>query len=193
MATCKDWRACYLTGIVKGESKMKKILAVILTIILSFSLVACFSTTSSPWGPSEPQGTEENLSGEINGDRNEEVEENIIDEDGYYTSKEDVALYIHIYDKLPNNFINKKEASNLGWKSSEGNLWEVTDKMSIGGDKFGNREKLLPMKEGRQYYECDINYEGGYRGPERLVYSNDGLIYYTEDHYESFTLLYGDE
>lgn len=131
---------------------------------------------------------EDNLSGAVY----EDVVDNI-EEDGHYTSKEDVALYIHTYDRLPKNFINKKEASNLGWKSSEGNLWDVTDEMSIGGDKFGNREKLLPIKDGRQYYECDINYEGGYRGAERIVYSNDGLIYYTEDHYESFTLLYGDE
>ncbi len=116
-----------------------------------------------------------------------------IEEDGHYTSKEDVALYLHTYDKLPGNFIKKREASDLGWESSKGNLWDVSDEMSIGGDKFGNREKLLPIKDGRQYYECDINYEGGYRGGERLVYSNDGLIYYTDDHYESFTLLYGDE
>lgn len=72
-------------------------------------------------------------------------------------------------------------------------MWDVTDKMSIGGDRFGNRENRLPIKAGRVYYECDINYKGGYRGPERLVYSNDGLIYYTGNHYDSFTLLYGDE
>lgn len=116
-----------------------------------------------------------------------------ITEDGHYTSKEEVALYIHTYDKLPPNYITKREASELGWEASEGNLWEVTDKKSIGGDKFYNREGKLPKKEGRQYYEADINYEGGYRGPERIVYSNDGLIYYTDDHYETFTLLYGDE
>ncbi|MFD1610106.1 ribonuclease domain-containing protein [Oceanobacillus luteolus] len=116
-----------------------------------------------------------------------------ITEDGHYTSKEEVALYIHTYNKLPPNYITKREASELGWEASEGNLWEVTDKKSIGGDKFYNREGKLPKKEGRQYYEADINYEGGYRGPERIVYSNDGLIYYTDDHYETFTLLYGDE
>ena len=117
----------------------------------------------------------------------------VITEDGHYTSKEEVALYIHTYNKLPPNYITKREASELGWEASEGNLWEVTDKKSIGGDKFYNREGKLPKKEGRQYYEADINYEGGYRGPERIVYSNDGLIYYTDGHYETFTLLYGDE
>lgn len=62
--------------------------------------------------------------------------------------------------------------------------------MSIGGDRFGNREGLLPDAEGRKWYECDINFSGGFRGAERIVYSNDGLIYYTSDHYESFTQLY---
>ena len=119
-----------------------------------------------------------------------EQDEPEIDEDGTYSGPLLVAKYIHTYNKLPSNYITKKEASKLGWESDEGNLWEVTDKMSIGGDKFGNKEGLLPKKEGRIYYECDVNYEGGYRGAERIVFSNDGLIFYTDDHYESFTQLY---
>ncbi len=113
-----------------------------------------------------------------------------VKKDGKYTSKEEVALYIHTYGKLPSNFITKRDAQDLGWESREGNLWEVTDKMSIGGDRFGNYEELLPVKNGRKYYECDINYKGGYRGDERIVYSNDGLIFYTNDHYETFEQLY---
>ena len=109
--------------------------------------------------------------------------------DGRYTSKMEVAAYLYQFKKLPANFITKNKASDLGWKASEGNLWKVTDKMSIGGDKFGNFEELLPKKSGRQYYECDINYKGGSRGAERIVYSNDGLIFYTKDHYKSFEQL----
>lgn len=109
-----------------------------------------------------------------------------IDKDGWYSSKEDVSLYIYTYGELPGNYITKEEAKSLGWDSSKGNLWEVADGMSIGGDTFGNREGLLPKEKGRQYYECDIDYEGGFRNAKRIVYSNDGLIYYTEDHYESF-------
>ena len=108
----------------------------------------------------------------------------------WYDTMEEVAVYLATYDDLPHNFITKKEAQQLGWVSSEGNLWDVTDEMSIGGDKFGNYEGLLPKKNGRQWYECDVNYRGGYRGSERILYSNDGLIYYTDDHYESFTQLY---
>ncbi len=104
-----------------------------------------------------------------------------------------VAAYLHAYGELPPNFIRKEDARALGWDSADGNLWDVTDGMSIGGDRFGNREGLLPEADGRVWYECDVNYAGGFRGAERIVYSNDGLIYYTDDHYESFTLLYGEE
>lgn len=113
-----------------------------------------------------------------------------LDEHGSYTSKESVAAYIHTYGHLPENYITKNEAEKLGWNSKEGNLWEVAPGMSIGGSKFGNYEGLLPDRKGRKYYECDIDYEGGYRGAKRIIYSNDGLIFYTEDHYESFEQLY---
>lgn len=164
---------------------MKKNLSLLLIILVTFVLAAC--------SPIETimEGIDSNID-TIEGNIEENSEENI-SEDGYYTDKDDVSLYIHTFDKLPNNYISKKEAMELGWQSSQGNLWDVTEKKSIGGDRFGNREGKLPIKEGRQYYECDINYEGGYRGSERIVYSNDGLIYYTKDHYENFVLLYGDE
>lgn len=110
-----------------------------------------------------------------------------IDENGEYSTPKEVAQYISIYKELPKNYITKKEAISLGWESNEGNLWEVTDRMSIGGDVFGNREGKLPDAQGRQWYECDVNYNGGFRGEERLVYSNDGLIYYSKDHYKTFT------
>ena len=112
---------------------------------------------------------------------------------GYeYSEPEEVALYLHAFDELPPNFITKYEARDMGWNSKEGNLWEVAYGYSIGGDEFGNREGLLPKAKNRQWYECDVNYEGDYRGSERIVFSNDGLIYYTDDHYESFELLYDD-
>ena len=118
------------------------------------------------------------------------IEKLSVEKDGRYTTPEDVAEYIHTFGTLPSNFITKKEAQKLGWNNKEGNLWDVTDQMSIGGDYFGNYEGLLPEADGRKYTECDVNYEGGYRGGERIVFSNDGLIFYTDDHYESFTQLY---
>ena len=113
-----------------------------------------------------------------------------IEENGTYTSKEEVALYLHTYGRLPDNFMTKKEAEAAGWVSKEGNLWEVAPGMSIGGSRFGNYEENLPDAEGRIWYECDINFDGTYRGTERIVYSSDGLIYYTGDHYETFEQLY---
>lgn len=126
----------------------------------------------------------------------ETVPEFVIDEEGHYTSKEEVALYIHTYGKLPSNYISKDEAEDLGWKKKDGEagqLHVVAPGMSIGGSYFGNYEGLLPEKKGRKYYECDINYVKGNRGAERIVYSNDGLIFYTGDHYESFEQLYPQE
>ena len=114
-----------------------------------------------------------------------------IDENGEYTSKDDVALYIHTYGHLPKNFVTKSEARAKGWEG--GSLEDYFPGCSIGGDKFGNREGVLPKKNGRTYTECDIDTKGKKsRGAKRIVFSNDGLIYYTDDHYETFTLLYGE-
>lgn len=113
-----------------------------------------------------------------------------VTEDGSYTTRDEVALYLHTFGRLPGNYITKKEAEKLGWDNKKGNLWEVAPGKSIGGSHFGNYEKLLPEKKGRKYYECDINYEGKYRGAERIIYSDDGLIFYTGDHYKTFEQLY---
>lgn len=113
-----------------------------------------------------------------------------VKEDGSYTSKEEVAVYIHTYGHLPSNYITKKEAQELGWVSSKGNLDEVAPGKSIGGNRFGNYDKMLPVEEDRTYYECDIDFDGGFRNEKRIIYSDDGLIFYTGDHYETFEQLY---
>ena len=130
-------------------------------------------TSATPEETSEPEAAPE--------------PEPTVDEDGEYTAPEDVALYIHTFGHLPDNFITKNQARDLGWDNSRGNLWDVAPGKSIGGDRFGNYEGLLP--DG-SYRECDVNYEGGYRGAERLIYGQDGSVYYTNDHYKSFTQLY---
>ena len=115
-----------------------------------------------------------------------------LEEEGAYTSKEDVAYYLFLYGHLPSNFITKKDAEALGWPG--GSLEPYAPGMCIGGNRFGNYEGLLPEKEGRYYTECDIDTLGAdKRGAKRIVFSNDGLIYYTEDHYKTFELLYGEE
>ena len=109
-----------------------------------------------------------------------------VEQDGWYDSMEEVAIYLTFFEELPDNYLTKKEAQALGWQSNKGNLWKVADGCSIGGDRFGNYEGLLPDAKGRKWTECDIDFDGSYRGAERIVFSNDGLIYYTGDHYESF-------
>lgn len=149
---------------------------------------ADFAESADP-EPSADPGTaagEEELSYE---DGLPEEDGAALDEDGTYSSAEDVSLYLYTFGHLPDNFITKNEARDLGW--SGGSVEKYAPGYAIGGDRFGNREGVLP--DG-QYHECDIDTIGASsRGAKRLVYSDDGRIYYTEDHYETFTLLYGEE
>ncbi len=116
-------------------------------------------------------------------------EDGLPDEDGKYYSAEEVALYIHTYGKLPVNYITKNKAEDLGWTG--GSIEKYAPGCCIGGGRFGNYEGQLPDAPGRKWTECDIDTLGkSSRGAKRIVFSNDGLIYYTDDHYESFTLLY---
>ncbi|MEG1776178.1 MAG: ribonuclease domain-containing protein [Clostridia bacterium] len=112
-----------------------------------------------------------------------------VTENGAYQSMEEVAVYLSLYGRLPSNFLTKKQAEALGWNSRAGNLGEVAPGCAIGGDHFGNYEGVLPDAKGRKWTECDIHFDGGYRGGERIAFSNDGLIYYSDDHYQSFTQL----
>ena len=175
--------------------KLKKILPVIV-LVLALALCACggeqiadaiiggadsstvISLTTSTGSPVDDAADEPAQS---------DTEQ--IQEDGTYTTKEDVALYIHTFGHLPSNFVTKNEAKQAGWEG--GSLEKYLPGKCIGGDRFGNREGLLPDAQGRTWTECDINTLGASsRGAERIVFSNDGLIYYTGDHYDSFELLY---
>ena len=138
--------------------------------------------TSSPKESSSPK--EETPAGTA-----DTAAEDLLPEDGSYTTKEDVSLYLVQYGHLPSNFVTKKEAQKAGWNG--GRLEKVLPGKCIGGDYFGNYEGQLPKAKGRVWTECDINTLGAKsRGVERIVFSNDGLIYYTADHFESFIRLY---
>ena len=185
---------------------MKRILALVLALVMTFGLFACAAmpletepveslpvladpveTEPSQTEPIETQPVETEPP-----ETEPEETEALLDIDGWYYSAEDVALYLVTYGELPSNFITKKEARELGWEG--GSVQKYLEGAAIGGDKFGNREGILPKAGGRQYYECDIDTDGkNSRGAKRIVFSNDGLIYYTEDHYESFIMLYGEE
>jgi hypothetical protein len=173
----------------------------LLSLILSLAVALCVFTgcTSKPQQPAEDNNSvSENVYEQEYSQDNAE-ENSSTEDDEYeitygesYTAPEAVAAYLYEWEELPPNYITKNEAEKLGWQSSKGNLWDVAYGMSIGGDRFGNREGLLP--EGEEYRECDIDYQGGYRGEQRLVYSIDDYdIYYTDDHYESFEQVYSYE
>ncbi|MDO4567998.1 MAG: ribonuclease domain-containing protein [Clostridia bacterium] len=151
---------------------MKRTLLGFVVLAMLFSLAGCSMLPEPDW-----------LVG-LQGD-SDYYYDDAIDEHGAYTTVDDVSLYLRTYGKLPENFITKDEARALGW--SGGSLEPFAPGKCIGGDRFGNYEGLLPKAEGRLYFECDIGTLGAdSRGAKRLVYSNDGLIYYTENHYESF-------
>ena len=109
------------------------------------------------------------------------------------TDPQQIVNYLSIYGELPENFITKKEAKALGWDSSRNYVGEVAPGKSIGGDRFGNYEGQLPAKKGRTWYECDANYKGKRRGAERVLFSSDGLYYYTDDHYNTFTEMFPED
>ena len=132
---------------------------IIILMLMAFTASGCASQTEQQNGTSPSNVTAPS----------KETEEAKISQDGRYYTKDDVAEDIHLYGKLPENFITKNEAEDLGWVASKGNLWEVSDRMVIGGDKFGNREGLLPKASGRVWYECDVNYEGGFRDRKSVV------------------------
>lgn len=191
---------------------IKRFSAFLLALIWAFALSACGGPAASSQPPAltadpvvsaseessvspetAPAETEEpSAVPETDPVETEEPSAPAVAEDGWYSSKEDVALYIHLYGHLPDNYVTKREAQALGW--SGGNVERYAGEgTAIGGSRFGNYEGLLPEAGGRTYTECDIDTVGGSsRGAKRMVFSNDGLIYYTEDHYESFELLYGE-
>ena len=167
------------------NSRKLKLAIVVIVLLISF-FIRMIGTDDVHKNDQFPNGNEEIISQE--NEKEDSSDEAPLDDGGAisYSSMEEVAFYIHENGQLPPNFITKKEAQDLGWVASEANLWEVAPGKSIGGDIFQNREGLLPEEKGRVYYECDIDYEGGRRGTKRIVFSSDGLIFYTDDHYSSF-------
>ena len=169
---------------------MKKILALCLAIFFSVSIMAgCGNNNKDNQVKQETKiSTEQQASFNTQGN-DKKIS---ISESGTYTDKEHVAAYINEFAKLPSNYITKQEAKRLGWKS-KGSLDKVAPGKSIGGDRYGNYEGKLPKAKGRMWKECDIDYVSGNRNAKRIVYSNDGNIYYTDDHYKTFEHLYGDD
>ncbi len=110
--------------------------------------------------------------------------------DGPIIDPQSIADYLFAHGELPDNFITKKEAKALGWGTTYKNVSDAAPGKSIGGDYFGNYEGRLPVEQGVEYHEADCWYTGGKRNAYRVIYSNQGRVWYTEDHYETFTELF---
>jgi len=165
---------------------MKKILSFILALSVSLGISACLNAVQNPDNSNQSVAEQQPVSGLYDSN----ISKCPVKKNNPYSDKDSVSLYIHYFKKLPPNYITKKEAQKLGGDNTKGNLHEVAPGKSIGGDRFGNYEDLLPKEKKRQYYECDIDYKKGKRNAKRIVFSNDGLIYYTQDHYKTFEKIY---
>ena len=158
--------------------------AVSLKIFLAGALTAFFAACSSPTVSSDDDDSP-------SGVQSKSIYE-AVEESGQYTTKDSVAAYLCKFDKLPDNYITQKEGVAL-YESETGNTFDkwnfnpwTTFGVMIGGDSFGNKEGLLPKGS---YHEADVDYSAKNRGTKRLVYQSDCVIYYTSDHYKSFTKL----
>jgi hypothetical protein len=100
------------------------------------------------------------------------------------TEERTVISYVKQNRRLPDYYITKNEARKQGWNPSKGNLCDVLPGKAIGGDKFGNREGRLP--DGEKYFEADVNYHCGSRQADRIIFTRNGEVYLTKNHYKSF-------
>jgi len=133
----------------------KQLTAWLLALVMLFSLVGCGADVPVQDETNLPQQEQQDVQNAPSEDADMPDETAQIDEDGSYTTKDDVALYIHTYGHLPDNFITKKDAQALGWPG--GSLEPYAPGKCIGGSRFGNYEGLLSEADGRTYTECDID------------------------------------
>lgn len=99
--------------------------------------------------------------------------------------------YLIEYGQLPNNFITK--GSQETWMVRR-QFRTLRPRQMYWRRLFWQLRKSSPVVSGRTYHECDIDtLNAKSRGAKRIIYSDDGQIYYTDNHYKSFTLLYGDD
>ena len=171
---------------------MRKKLFALAALLLAGLLVlaGCGQPETVPGGVPAPTEFLKVVTVEPDGAPEAEVTDPPAEEAGPITEPQAIADYLFEHGKLPENFITKEEAQDLGWDSSRNYVSDVAPGKSIGGDRFGNYEGQLPTAKGRKFFECDANYTGGKRGAERIVYSSDGRVWYTKDHYGTFEELF---
>lgn len=176
------------------QRHLRRLLALVMAALLALSALAVASAEDwrdmlrDLYGLTDDYSAEEQTEVHDGSDKQTEVEFELP-----VTDPQQIVNYLSIYGELPENFITKNEAKALGWDSRYNYVGDVAPGKSIGGDRFGNYEGLLPEKKGRTWYECDANYRGKKRGAQRVLFSSDGLYYYTDDHYQTFTEMFPEE
>ncbi len=167
------------------NAKTKVFLYFVIGACLGMGLMYLFNNYSvQKKENTQSKSSVENISTKNNSSENvtsQSIDGKSIDE---LTNEEVVTNYVKNNHRLPDYYITKSDARNQGWIASKGNLCEVLPGKAIGGDRFGNREKQLP--KGEQYYEADVNYHCGNRGADRIVFTKNGTVYLTKNHYQSF-------
>jgi ribonuclease len=90
--------------------------------------------------------------------------------------------------RLPANYVTKSAAVAAGWTPGKP-VGSAIPGAQIGGDVFQNTSSILPSTPGRVWYETDVGLSSTVSRSKqpgtRLLYSNDGLLYVTSDHYNS--------
>ena len=176
------------------QRHLRRLLALVMAALVALSALAVASADDwrdmlrDLYGLADDYSAEEQTEVYDNSDKQTEVEFELP-----VTDPQQIVNYLSVYGELPENFITKNEAKALGWDSRYNYVGEVAPGKSIGGDRFGNYEGLLPEKKGRTWYECDANYRGKKRGAQRVLFSSDGLYYYTDDHYQTFTEMFPED
>lgn len=148
----------------------KLIIAAILAVVASYAGLREKSSPTVPARHEQPVSSRQNSSSDIS----------------VLTQQQRVADYLRQHQQLPAYYLRKGDARKQGWDPAKGNLCQVLPGRAIGGDRFSNREGGLPDKNGRRWFEADVNYQCGRRGTDRMLYSSDGLIFVTRDHYRHF-------
>lgn len=165
-----------------NKDKIKLILFFVFGLLSAFLLVNLFSNNEAEKNTaSNSRNTESNAVQKEDSTAKTAAFSGNIDE---LTAENTVIKYVKTHKKLPDYYITKGEARNLGWVASKGNLCEVLPGRAIGGDTFSNREKLLPR--GEQYFEADVNYQCGNRNADRIIFTKNGEVWLTKNHYRSF-------
>ncbi|MGO2358413.1 ribonuclease domain-containing protein [Mesonia sp.] len=167
----------------KNKSRLKKILPYVVLVLLAITGIRSYFQENKKEQEPIPAESVQNGNLEDHKDSSSNTNSSAIVQ---LTKANTVIAYVKKHERLPKYYLTKNEAKKRGWKPYEANLCEVLPGKAIGGDYFGNREGRLPNRKGRKYYEADINYDCGGRNANRLVYSNDGLIFTTKDHYKTF-------